>query len=70
MDERTSSESSTPLMRVVPSAIAENSTDLWEMDLSPGTFTTPCKGLSSGLMRWTFRLLVDMSVLLRTQGGQ
>ena len=48
IDERTSSESSTPVTRLVPSAIAENSTARCEMDLSPGTVMAPCIGPDSG----------------------
>ena len=53
IDERTSSESSTPITRLVPSAIAEKSTARWEIDLSPGTVMAPRNGLESGAISTT-----------------
>ena len=50
MDARTSSESSTPERCEVPSAMAANSTARCEMDLSPGTVTSPLKGPPKGSM--------------------
>ena len=50
MDERTSSESSTPDTREVPSAMAANSTARCEMDLSPGTVAAPRNGAGKGSM--------------------
>ena len=41
MEARTSSESSTPVRCEVPAAMAANSTARCEMDLSPGTVTSP-----------------------------
>ena len=50
MEARTSSESSTPERCEVPSAMAANSTARCEMDLSPGTVTSPLKGPPKGSM--------------------
>ncbi len=50
MEARTSSESSTPERCEVPSAMAANSTARCEMDLSPGTVTSPVKGPPKGSM--------------------
>ena len=50
MEARTSSESSTPERCEVPSAMAANSTARCEMDLSPGTVTSPLKAPPKGSM--------------------
>ena len=50
MDDRTSSESSTPRIWEVPSAMAERSTARCEMLLSPGTRMLPLRGFSRGRM--------------------
>ena len=50
MEARTSSESSTPVRCEVPAAMAENRTARCEMDLSPGTETSPASGPPSGSM--------------------
>ncbi len=52
-----------PSRREMPSAMALNSTARCDIDLSPGTWAVPCKGLGSGLI--TVASLVDMGMLLR-----
>ena len=69
MDERTSSESSTPESREVPSAMAANSTARCEMDLSPGTEAEPRRGAGSGLTTVAFASC-DMGMLLCRQGTE
>ena len=68
MEERTSWESSTPESWDVPSAMAENSTARWEMDLSPGTVAVPESGPLSGSITCTSSL--DMGMLLNHEGAK
>ena len=51
IEARTSAESSTPVRREVPCAIAENKTARCEIDLSPGTVVAPSSAPPRGLIR-------------------
>ena len=62
---RTSSESSTPERREVPSAIAAKSTARCEMDLSPGTEMLPISGPLTGsiVVRFSWAVISPLLIL-------